>query len=269
MVIEKFGQVYPLPQHNSLTAKFRRYFLTGSTGAAGSGSAAAAWGIPVSLTPLVEGVTPAGRKLANQDYTVQLAQYGDFMTITDVVMDVHEDPILAQATEVLGESAALTIETIRFNVLKAGTNVFYANGGARSAVNTAPTQAMQRQVTTALLRQNAKRITNVVKSTPDYRTEPVEAAFIGLHHPDLDSDIRNMTGFISTKQYGTVTPFENETGAVEMVRYLNSTVFAPWRTPVVPRVRCGPRPAPAPTCTRSCSWPAMPSASCRSRARTR
>jgi N4-gp56 family major capsid protein len=228
MVIEKFGQVYPLPQHNSLTAKFRRYFLTGSTGAAGSGSAAAAWGIPVSLTPLVEGVTPSGRKLANQDYTVQLAQYGDFMTITDVVMDVHEDPVLQQATEVLGESAALTIETIRFNVLKAGTNVFYANGGARNAVNTAPTQAMQRQVTTALLRQNAKRITNVVKSTPDYRTEPVEAAFIALHHPDLDSDIRNMTGFISTKQYGTVTPFENETGAVEMVRYLNSTVFAPW-----------------------------------------
>jgi N4-gp56 family major capsid protein len=124
---------------------------------------------------------------------VQLAQYGDFMTITDVVMDVHEDPVLQQATEVLGESAALTIETIRFNVLKAGTNVFYANGGARNAVNTAPTQAMQRQVTTALLRQNAKRITNVVKSTPDYRTEPVEAAFIapapprpGLGHPQHD-----------------------------------------------------------------------------------
>lgn len=228
MVIEKFGQTYPLPQHNSLTAKFRRYFLSGSTGAAGSGSAAAAWGIPVSITPLVEGVTPAGRKLANQDYTVTLSQYGDYMTITDVVMDTHEDPVLAQATEVLGESAALTIETIRFNVLKAGTNVFYANGGARNAVNTVITLTLQRQVTTALLRQNAKRITSVVKSTPDYNTQPIEAAFIGLHHPDLDSDIRSMTGYINPKQYGTTTPFENETGNVEMVRYLNSTVFAPW-----------------------------------------
>lgn len=228
MVIEKFGQTYPLPQNNSLTAKFRRYFLSGSTGAAGSGSAASAWSIPVSITPLVEGVTPAGRKLLNQDYTVTLSQYGDYMTITDVVMDTHEDPVLQQATEVLGESAALTIETIRFNVLKAGTNVFYANGGARNAVNTTITLAMQRQVTTALLRQNAKRITSVVKSTPDYRTEPVEAAFIGLHHPDLDSDIRNMTGYINPKQYGTTTMFENETGAVEMVRYLNSTVFAPF-----------------------------------------
>lgn len=228
MVIEKFGQTYPLPQHNSLTAKFRRYFLAGSTGAAGSGSASAAWSIPTSTTPLVEGVTPSGRKLANQDYTVTLSQYGDYMTITDVVMDTHEDPVLVQATEALGESAALTIETLRYNVLKAGTNVFYANGGARSAVNTTITLAMQRQVTTALLRQNAKRITQVVKSTPDFRTEPVEAAFIGLHHPDLDSDIRNMTGYINPKQYGSVTPWENETGSVEMVRYLNSTVFTPW-----------------------------------------
>ena len=230
MVLEKFGQVYPLPTNSTQTGKFRRYFLAGATGAAGQVGAGPinAFSTPVSITPLQEGVTPTGRKLSNQDYTVQLYQYGDYMTITDVVMDTHEDPILNQMTEVLGESAAQTIETIRFNVLKAGLNVFYANGGVRTAVNTTITLAMQRQVTTAFLRQNAKRITNVVKSTPDYRTEPVEAAFIGLHHPDLDSDIRNMTGYINTKQYGTVTPFENETGSVEMVRYLNSTIFAPW-----------------------------------------
>lgn len=230
MVLEKFGQVYVLPTNKTQTAKFRRYFLAGATGAAGQVGAGpiSAFSTPLAITPLVEGVTPAGRKLSNQDYSVTLSQYGDYVTITDVVMDTHEDPILNQMTEVLGESAAQTIETIRFNVLKAGLNVFYANGGVRTAVNTTITLAMQRQVTTALLRQNAKRITNVVKSTPDYRTEPVEAAFIGLHHPDLDSDIRNMTGYINTKQYGTVTPFENETGAVEMVRYLNSTIFAPF-----------------------------------------
>jgi N4-gp56 family major capsid protein len=231
MVLEKFGQAYPLPTHNTQTAKFRRYFLAAATGAAGlvhSGSTINPFNTPVSITPLVEGVTPTGRKLANQDYTVTLSQYGDYMTITDIVMDTHEDPILNQMSEVLGESAAQTIETLRYNVLKAGLNVFYANGSARTAVNTVITLTLQRQVTTALLRQNAKRITSVVKSTPDYRTEPVEAAFIGLHHPDLDSDIRGMTGYINTKQYGTVTPWENETGSVEMVRYLNSTIFAPW-----------------------------------------
>ena len=232
LVIEKFGQTYPLLTKSTKVAKFRRYFLSGATGAAGAGTAAPgnspAWSIPLATTPLVEGVTPTGRTLANQDYTVTLSQYGDFTTITDVVTDTHEDPVLAIATEVLGESAALTIETIRYNVIKAGTNVFYANGSARTSVNTVLTLAMQRQITTALNRQNAKKITNVVRSTPAYRTEPVEAAYIGLVHPDLDTDIRTMSGFIPTKQYGTVTPWENEIGAVEQVRYLNSTVFTPF-----------------------------------------
>lgn len=228
LVIEKFGQTYPVPNNSTKVAKFRRYFLAGATGAAGDGNPANAFSTPLATTPLVEGVTPTGKKLANVDYTVTLVQYGDYLTITDVVLDTAEDQVLNQATEALGESAAQTIETIRFNILKAGVNVFYANGSTRSAVNTPISQAMQRKVTTALTRQNAKRITQIVKSTPDFRTEPIEAAFIGLVHPDLESDIRNMTGFVNTKQYGTVTPWENEIGSVETVRYLQSTVFAPW-----------------------------------------
>lgn len=228
LVLEKFGQTYPIPQKNTQFAKFRRYFLQGATGSAGQWSAGSNFFVPVSTTPLLEGVTPAGRKLANQDYTVQLKQYGDFITISDVVEDTHEDPILAEATAILGESAAYTIEIIRYNILKAGLNVFYANGVARSSVNTTITLALQRQITTTLLRQNARMITNVVKSTPDFRTEPVEAAFIALTHPDLETDVRNMTGYINTKQYGTVTPWENEIGSVERVRYLTSTIFEPF-----------------------------------------
>lgn len=228
LVIEKFGQTYPVPNNNTKIAKFRRYYLAGATGGAGDGNPAEAFSTPLALQPLVEGVTPSGKALANTDYTVTLVQYGDFVTITDVVLDTAEDQVLAQATEALGESAAQTIETIRFNILKAGLNVFYANGTARSQVNTPISLAQQRNITTALTRQNARRITTIVKSTPDFRTEPIEAAFIGLCHPDLESDIRNITGFIPTKQYGTVTPFENEIGSVETVRYLQSTIFAPF-----------------------------------------
>jgi N4-gp56 family major capsid protein len=228
MVLEKFGQVYPIPNNATKVAKFRRYYLVGATGAAGTGTASEAFSTPLSITPLVEGVTPAGKKLTNTDYTVTLVQYGDFATITDVVMDTHEDPVLKVMTEVLGESAAQTIETIRYNILKAGTNVFWANGGVRTAVNTPISLTLQRSVTTALTRQNAKKITSIVKSTPDFRTEPIEAAFIGLCHPDCETDIRNMTGYIPTKQYGTVTPWENEVGSVEQVRYLSSTIFAPF-----------------------------------------
>lgn len=208
LVLEKFGQTYVMPNRSTKVAKFRRYNA-----------------LPLATTPLVEGVTPAGSRVTVTDVTATLSQYGDFVPYSDVIEDTHEDPFLQQVTDILGEQAAQTVETLRYNVLKAGTNLFYANGSARTDVNTPVTLALQRKATRALKRQNAMQITSVVGSTPAFSTEPVEAAFIGLVHPDVENDIRNMTGFISTKKYGTVTPFANEIGAVEDVRYLRSTIF--------------------------------------------
>jgi N4-gp56 family major capsid protein len=228
--LEKFGQTYALPTNSTQTAKFRRYFLSGAGGSAGTSTPGSNFYIPVATTPLIEGVTPSGSKLANQDYTVTLAQYGDYITITDVVMDTHTDPVLQQATDILGEQAALTVETLRFNVLKAGTNVFYANAVAgRSSIVTAIALADQRRVTTALNRQNAKKISQVVASTADFNTKSVEAAYMAVCHPDLETDIRTMSGFKPVADYGPhTTPFEGEIGSVEQVRYLTSTVMAPW-----------------------------------------
>jgi N4-gp56 family major capsid protein len=231
--LERFGQTYPLPTNSTQTAKFRRYFLSGASGSAGPDNGingGSPFSTPLAITPLVEGVTPTGSMLANQDYTVQLAQYGDFVTITDVIVDTHTDPVLAQISEILGEQAAQTVETLRFNVLKAGTNVWYANNvGSRSAVITAIALADQRRVSTGLNRQNAKKITTVVGSTPAYATKSVEAAYMAVVHPDLETDIRSMAGFVPVASYGPHTsPFEGEIGSVEQVRYLQSTIIAPF-----------------------------------------
>jgi len=226
--LEKFGQTYSLPTNSTQTAKFRRYYLSGATGSAGTGTGN--FNIPTATTPLIEGVTPTGSILANTDYTATLSQYGDYITITDVIEDTHTDRILQQSTEVLGESAALTVETLRFNTLKAGTNVFYGNSVAgRSSVITTISLADQRRVTTALNRQNAKKISQVIKSTTDFNTKSVEASYFAVCHPDLESDIRNMTGFKVVADYGPhTTPMEGEIGSVEQVRYLTSTVIAPF-----------------------------------------
>lgn len=228
LVFEKFGQTYPLPTNSTQTAKFRRYFLSGATGAAGTGSGS--FNIPLALTPLVEGVTPTGSTLANQDYTVTLAQYGDFITITDVIQDTHTDNVLQQATDILGEQAAVTVETLRFNVLKAGTNVFYGTAVAnRAAVTNAITLADQRRVTTSLNRQNAKRITSVVASTPDYNTKSVEAGYVAVVHPDMETDLRGLSGFKPVADYGPHTsPWEGEIGSIEQVRYVATTVASPF-----------------------------------------
>ncbi len=211
LVLEKFAQVYVMPTKSTKVAKFRRYNA-----------------LALATVPLVEGVTPAGKKATVTDVTAQLEQYGDYVPFSDVIEDTHEDPYLQQISDILGEQAAQTMETVRYGVIKAGTNVFYANGANRAAVNTPLTLALQRKATRALKRQNAEYHTNVVGSTPDFRTEPVEAAFIGLVHPDGENDIRSQAGFIATKQYGTVTPWANEIGAIEDVRYLRSTIFTPF-----------------------------------------
>lgn len=226
--LEKFGQTYPLPTNSTNTAKFRRYFLSGATGAAGSGSGN--FFVPVATTPLVEGVTPAGSKLANQDYTVTLKQYGDYVTITDVIQDTHTDQILQQATDILGEQAALTVETLRFNILKAGTNLFRANQvAARNLIITKVSEGDLRRVATSLNRQNAKKITQVVASSPDYNTKSVEASYMAVVHPDCETDIRGLSGFKPVADYGPhTTPFEGEIGSFEQIRFLTSTVIAPY-----------------------------------------
>lgn len=208
LVIEKFGQVYMLPTKMTKVAIFRRYNA-----------------LALATTPLVEGVTPTGKKVTVTDVPVTLEQFGDYVEFTDVILDTHEDPYLMETSGLLGEQAAQTLETVRWNVIKAGTNVFYANGTVRTDVNTPISLTLQRKGTRALKRQNASPFTQVVKSTPDFRTEPVEAAYIAICHVDVENDIRNISGFIPTKQYGTTTPWANEIGAVEDVRYLRSTIF--------------------------------------------
>lgn len=211
MVLEKFGQAKTIPANSTKTIKFRRYTA-----------------LPNKPTALVEGVTPAGTPLTYQDVTAAVTQYGNLITISDIVMDTHEDPVLKEATDLLGEQAAQMVEKMRFGVLVGGTNVIYANGSSRTAVNTAITINLQRRAVRALKRQNARFITKVVRSTVAYGTENVAPGFVALIHPDCEADVRGMTGFVPAEKYGSITPWENELGKVEDVRYLSSTIFEPF-----------------------------------------
>jgi N4-gp56 family major capsid protein len=217
LVLEKFGQSKALPANNSKTIVFRRYNALDNT-----------------PTALAEGVTPGAQQMSATDVPCMLTQYGSRIQISDIVLDTHEDNVLNEAIELLGEQAAQMIEKMRYGILRAGTNVVYANGASRGAVNTALTLSVQRKVTKALKRQNAEQITKVIRSTPAYGTEAVPKSFIGLIHPDLETDIRNMLGadgksvFVPVEKYGSLVPYENEIGKVDDVRYLSSTIFEPF-----------------------------------------
>lgn len=211
LVLEKFGQAKALPSNSTKVEKFRRYNALSNT--------------PVTLT---EGVTPASQMLTVTDVTATLAQYGGLVQISDVILDTHEDNTLNESVVLLGEQAAQMIENMRFGVVKAGTNVLYANGASRNAVNSVLTTAIQRKAVRSLKRQNARPITTIVRSTPSYGTENVSPGFVGLIHPDLEGDVRAMTGFTPSEKYGSISPWENEIGKVDDVRYVSSSIFTPF-----------------------------------------
>lgn len=212
LCLEKFGQAKSLPANKTQSMKFRRYNSLG-----------------LRTTALTEGVTPSSEKLTATDITATLYQYGGLVEVTDIIQDTHEDPILQEATAVCSEQAAKTVETLRYNVLKACTNVFYAGSAAlRTSISTAITRADQRKVVRALKRQEAQFITSVVKSTPSFNTESILPAYIGITHVDLTTDIREMDGFTSVADYGAKVPYETEVGSCEDCRYLVSTIFSPY-----------------------------------------
>jgi N4-gp56 family major capsid protein len=212
LVFEKFGQTYVLPNNSTKVAKFRRFEALDAT--------------PNTLT---EGVTPSAKTLSVSDVECTVVQYGDLITITDVVNDTNEDPVLKNGVEVLGEQAAEMIENVRFGVLKAGTNVYYAGTATtRTGVNTPITRALQRKITRFLKGQKARMITQIVKSDARYGTQAVAPSFVAVCHPDCDSDIRDMSGFKDVIDYGSASAWENEIGSVEGVRYVYSTIITPW-----------------------------------------
>lgn len=211
LVLSKFGQSKPLPKNKADTVKFRRPVP-----------------FPVVTTPLTEGVTPTAQQMQYEDVTVQIKQWGAVVEITDYVADLAEDPVLADASTLSGEQAAETVELQTWGALKAGTNVFYANGDVRSAVNTPISLSKQRAVTRSLKGNRAKKVTSMVGGSPNYSTEPVDAAYIAFAHTDLEADIRDMEGFTPTEKYGSMKALPYEIGKVEDVRYVLSPVLDKW-----------------------------------------
>lgn len=209
LVLEKFGQTYVLPTNDTKVVKFRRFEPLDAT--------------PVALT---EATTPAAKALSVSDVTCTVAQYGDRVIISDMVMDTNEDPVLSQATEVLGEQAAQVIENMRIGVLNATTNVMYAGNVSALASVVAPIAlADVRRVSRKMKNQLARPITSIVRSTPSFDTAAVQPAYVWVVHPSMEADIRGIAGFKDAIDYGSVSPWENEIGAVENVRFLWSTLM--------------------------------------------
>lgn len=212
LVLSKFGQNKPLPKNKADTVKFRRPVP-----------------FAVATAPLVEGVTPVAKQMSYEDVTVQIQQYGDVVEITDKVDDLSEDPVLKDASMLCGEQAAETIEMVTYGILKGGTNVSYANGTARTDVNTIFAVEDIRAAVRALKAARARAITSMLAGSPNYATKPIEGGFVAFCHTDCEADIRGLSGFTPTASYGSRQPLcPEELGSIENVRFIASPLLSPW-----------------------------------------
>jgi N4-gp56 family major capsid protein len=204
----RYGQKRPIAMRSGNQIKFRRYSQ-----------------LAAASTPLTEGVTPSGSALSVTDLTSTLTQYGDFITLSDMVSMTNQDPVVTEATDVLGDQAGTTIDQARRDVLVAGTNVAYANAvAARVNVNIKLAAADLDKAIRFLKTQNAKYIKDMINPTDKVGTGSVRKAFVGLVHPDVEFDLESITGYRSVSDYGSgEAVMEDEIGSYKNIRFVSST----------------------------------------------
>ena len=210
----RFGQKRPISQRNGNQIKFRRYSQ-----------------LAPATTALTEGVTPVGASLAVTDITATLAQYGDYIQLSDMVSMTNQDAVVTEATDVLGDQAGTTIDQIRRDVLVAGTNVAYAGvATTRLGTITKIAAADLDKAIRFLKNQNAKFIKMGIMASDGVGTGAVRKAYIAVVHPDVEFDLEQITGFRAVSDYGSQEGvIEDEIGAYKNIRFVTSTncrVFA-------------------------------------------
>ena len=209
----KFAVLTAVPKGKTKVVKWRRYGR-----------------LAPSTTPLSEGVTPSAGNITSTDVTATLDQYGQRVQITDVIMDTHEDPVLNELSQSLGETAGQTAEMIIYNVIKAGTQVQYSNGSARNTLNTPLSANVSRKAIRQLKAQDARPLTSMLNATDGVGTLPIPPCYVCYVHPNVEMDLQNTTnfpaGFVRIQNYGTFKPLcESEIGSFENIRFVSSTLY--------------------------------------------
>jgi len=215
------------PKNSSKTVVYRRYL---PFGAAATNFNTANRPLAAAAThELTEGVTPSASSLVPQDVTVTLKQYGCLYETTDQVTDTYEDDVPAEMKKHCGERVGLVREMVRYGVLKAAANVFYAGGSSRATVASKITLNLLRKVSRNLQANHAKKITGILAPSANIATQSVEASYLVFVHSDAEADIRDLAGFTHVSDYGTrkpVSPYE--VGSCENFRFITSPELAPY-----------------------------------------
>lgn len=223
IVLERYGMTKPMPKNYTKIIEFRR-----------------SKPFAPATVPLTEGTPPSGSDFGYDTISVQIQQYGDWSSITDVVADTSKDMVLRDMSVRQGEQIGETREALTWDVVRAGTGVTYANGEtARNALDHDSALGAEecRSVVAQLELQKAKKYTMVLNGSPNYETFAIEPSYVAVGHTDMKPILRDLKGgnindtFTPVARYGASqsTSHPREVGNFEDTRFVLSPDLHPFR----------------------------------------
>lgn len=200
LVHDQFGQKHPIPKNGGKTIEFRKYSP-----------------LPKLTTPISEGVTPDGQSLTMSTITATVAQYGGYITLSDILILTAIDNNLVQATKLLGAQAGATLDTIVREILNGGTNVIFAGDK----------DARQDLDESSLIKvDDVKKAVRFLKTQ---NAEPINGSWVGIIHPDVSYDLTNDPEWKDIKTYSDPSDiYEGEIGKLYGVRFVETTESKIW-----------------------------------------
>jgi len=195
LVHDQFGQKHNIPKNGGKTINFRRF-------------------VPFdkATDALTEGVTPNGGTLSVTSLTSTVAEYGYYVTLSDLLMLTSIDNTLVETTKLLGNQAGTTLDTITREVLNGGTNVMYSGGvSARSSV-------------TANCKLTVDDIYKAARFLKTQNAPKIDGSYVAIIHPDVAYDLMRDEEWIEAHKYAATTElFEGEIGKIGGVRFVETT----------------------------------------------
>jgi N4-gp56 family major capsid protein len=177
--------------------------------------------LAVSTTALSEGVAPDGLNLSTSTVTVPLAQYGDWIKISDLLATAAIDDVMKEATDILGENAGRKLHKIIMNALTGGDVTQIVYGGSVTAVG--DLTATDTMASNAIKKAVRWLRTNNVPPYPD-------GYYRGILHPYQAFDLMSDTLWQDVAKYnggagvgGGLDLIAGEIGKMHGVRFREST----------------------------------------------
>lgn len=195
LVHDQFGQKHPIPKNGGKTIQFRKYSP-----------------LPKLTTALVEGITPDGQSLNMSVIEATVAQYGGYVTLSDMLLLTAIDNNLVQATKLLGAQAGATLDTITREVLNGGTNVIYAGDkeGREDLDETSLITVMD--------------IKKAIRFLKNQNAEKIDGDWVAIIHPDISFDLTNDPAWKDVKTYcDPKDMYEGEIGKIFGCRFVETT----------------------------------------------